>query len=412
MASLVDSIKLELVADELSANEWSQFLSKMGKAFILNSIKSTKSKEIHQAISAMKQIIQSRDEALSDTPSQVECIDQLSSGLIGEIASYLHVGEYGRFEQCNRTLYVASNSPNKVQKIKLPAHYSPANFGLDKSNEFYSSLNIYKYSTARTLTCDMCIDILRLGMSSTMYSVTELSFGCRYLSLSRLIEFTSKFPSTKILKFSGRWSGHETDLDPKMMKLLPPNVKELGLCHHKSMQNILKFYGSQIEKLSLDDVGCLNVIGNGLNLAELLHLTVQSGLIDSNGSFEWILCNAPKLKKVEVWCRNKEADDFEFFCNAFVSALAHSSIAVKKFSIDIFLSSRTMKCNQSRHAFLTVFEEGITKISNSLPTEDIHFYIVLNHCMWGGIPFITERIRSILKKKSPKITVQYNGQIM
>ena len=212
MASLVDSIKLELTADELSANEWSQFLSNLGKAFILNSIKSLESKGIYRAISAMKQIIQSRDNILSETPSQVECIDQLSSGLIGEIASYLHVQEYGRFEQCNRTLYVASNSPNKVQKIKLSAHNSIIHFGLDKSNEFYSSLNIYKYSHAQTLECDTSIDVSRLGVSSAINSVTELSFDCRDLSLYDSITFASKFPSTKSLKFYkssefiSRWS--------------------------------------------------------------------------------------------------------------------------------------------------------------------------------------------------------------
>ena len=156
--SLVESLNLTLTASELNANEWTHFLSELGKEFILKAIKCLKSDDINRTISTMKQIIQSRDEIPSNARAKVECIDQLSSGLIGEIGSYLNAKDYGRFEQCNRTLYVASNSPNKVQELRpFPSTL------LDNMEQF----KLCKYPSVRRLYC-WNMDVRKLSIPSAI----------------------------------------------------------------------------------------------------------------------------------------------------------------------------------------------------------------------------------------------------
>eukprot|EP01084_Bolivina_argentea_P135120 238151_1 len=94
MATLVDPIRLTLLADQLNHDEWSQFLTKLsssfGRSFILNALKSLKSNDLKSTISMITDIIHSRDEIPSKALPKIQCIDELLPELIGEIGTYLH----------------------------------------------------------------------------------------------------------------------------------------------------------------------------------------------------------------------------------------------------------------------------------------------------------------------------------
>lgn len=245
MASLSASLNLELTANELSAKEWSRFLSTfdlstLDRSCILSLIKSLQSTAVDRAISTMKQIIQSRDKVPSDALAKVECIDQLSSGLIGEIGSYLNGRDYGRFEQCSRSLYVSCNSPNKVHEVTLG--------GISERDiDNCSSIDFCKYPSVRILDCGY-VDISKLNMVSAMEHVTDLTLNC-FTTAREFIDFLSKFPSLQrldVLYVKLTTQNH----DPNMINKLPPNVRKLGLAHHGNlMAEMLKFYASQIEEL-------------------------------------------------------------------------------------------------------------------------------------------------------------------
>ena len=45
-------------------------------------------------------------------------LDYLSKPLIGHIASYLDQYSYARWSECNRSIYLGCNAPNKLQEIR------------------------------------------------------------------------------------------------------------------------------------------------------------------------------------------------------------------------------------------------------------------------------------------------------
>ena len=425
-ASLVDTLNLQLTAGELSASEWSCFLSKMGKTFILRAIRSLNANDIKNATSRMKQIIQSRDEIPPNALAKAGCIDQLSSSLIGEIGSYLDVDEYGRFEQCNRTLYVSCNSPNKVQEIRLP---------FAKTNNQMKHLKLCKYSSVRILYC-FNKNVRKLNIPEAMNSVTKLCFDNKSAGFtsSDFFEFVSKFPSAESLHvYHLRISA--VNHDQNMIKMLPPNVKKLGLCAQDFMADVIKFYANQVEELRTAGMAYLNVKRNSLHFSQLFYLDVGWIGTEDHGAVKHILNNAPKLKHIrsglydisnwtedltmlfahkalEVIESEIEWSAFESFCDAFEFVSAqYPNTPITRFELSFDLYSE----RETGQHMLRVIKSGLEKLYNALQKQDIQISIDFREegpvdLEAVYLKICEDELARITKKYISKIYVTYWGE--
>ena len=414
---LVESLNLTLTANELNANEWTHFLSKMGKSFILKAIISLKSDDIKHATSRMKQMIQSRDEIPSNALAKAECIDQLSSGIIGEIGSYLNAKDYGRFEQCNRFLYVSCNSPNKVQELR------------PSSSTTMKRFKLCKYSSVRRLYC-WNMDVRKLKIPSAMNSVTELRFDHKsggFMS-SDFIEFLSKFPSAESLNVYHLKIGG-INHDQSMMKMLPPNITELRLCAHQFMGEIIKFYANQVEKMWFPYVTVLNVKENNLHFPALFYLNIGWRELGDRLAIEHILSNAPKLKHIRLeldYIGNRTANwsmlfahkalemieteiswhSFESFCDAFESVCAqYQSTSIERIEVSFDLHPHE---DGNKREILRVIDDGLEKLFDALQSKEIDFFIDFRE----ELPLFQEEIAGDISDEDiAEITKKYNSKI-
>lgn len=422
--SLVDSLNLTLTANELSADEWSLFSSQMGSTLILNSTKSLSPDDVKRATSTMKQIIQSRDEIPSDALAKSECIDQLPSNVIGHIGSYLNAKEYGRFEQCNRTLFVSCNSPNKLQFIRIL---------MPKTNEQTKSFNFRKYASVRTLEC-WNNDIRKFNIVSSMDSVTHLCFNAYgpdgAFTSSELIEFVSKFPSTESLNLC-HMKISAVNHDQNMLNMLPPNIKELRLCDHGFMAEIVKLYAGQIEKLYTErDIAYLKVQENNLKFPKLVCFSIWGASVNEVALGN-LLSNAPKLSEFRnLWLDAKDLrmlskhnavktigteihwSVFESFCEKFESNLAQrqiTSIQRMEMRVDVYSEY------ESKASILKVIGRGFKKVESALQSRDIHLFIDVEENPPIDVEEITgeitqDDIAEITKNYISNIHVSYFGE--
>ena len=132
MPALAQSIKFRWLAAQLNDAEFQQFVSKWlqsgGRDFILTSlynqfIRTNEDNETeHPVIKPMNiisSIIESREEQANESEIRPTTLDELSSVLIGEIASYLNQKDYISFGKTNRSIYYGSNSPNRLVTLNL-----------------------------------------------------------------------------------------------------------------------------------------------------------------------------------------------------------------------------------------------------------------------------------------------------
>eukprot|EP01084_Bolivina_argentea_P040894 75477_1 len=436
MTTLVDSLRLTLLSNRLNHDEWSQLTTKLtssfGRAFILNAIKSLQSNDFKSVISMIKEIIYSREEISSEpfALANIQCIDQLSSGLIGNIATYLTAKEYGRFEQSNRCLYISCNTPNKLQTINLS----------NKNVACYSTINLFKYSPGYYLQLDY-EHTNKLNIPSNVNNVSNLCLttkcGSGYSVLTKkCIQFVSKFQSIQRLSMY-HLKLNSVDNNNILLDILPPNVTQLGVGSGSFMPFILKFYATQITKLWCPNINDLNVIANNIQFPALTYVNIRA--IDrENGGIDCmkhIVSNAPKLRTFRCgWLSDIEHFDhfrqvlkplmihktleyvtlsvswFEFslFCDALHSFLLSKEeiIGNRKMNILVDMYSKGLS-EQLKAELVTTFKTGFMTLCDVLKLEDFEVVVDIRHDLDDGIT--KKQIEEIVTDYLTEINVCYNS---
>eukprot|EP01084_Bolivina_argentea_P033467 61897_1 len=110
--------KFKLLNDDLSNDEFNQFLMKCGRSFLGNiffSAYQTSPKKLIKLITITEQIIDSR-EIKSKQPNLFCCtnLNNLPGAILCEFAVYLETQDSIRFARVNRKIYVSMYSPSKI----------------------------------------------------------------------------------------------------------------------------------------------------------------------------------------------------------------------------------------------------------------------------------------------------------
>ena len=125
LSNLKQSIKFQLLIDQLDDDEFDSFLSKLwrrnGKDTVLQLLRSNAENSIPQSelVSIVSNIITERDPPRRQLPTAGNIISETPSQLIGEIASFLDYSDYVYFSSTNRKMFVDCHSPNRLTKLNL-----------------------------------------------------------------------------------------------------------------------------------------------------------------------------------------------------------------------------------------------------------------------------------------------------
>ena len=264
------------------------------------SITSSSSKSSNSSIIKKKKI-------LTDLPKE----------LIGDVASFLHAGNYIHFEQTCRTIYVACNSPSTLQELQIIVsnqlphlnvfeyfnydysirdkyplikslefsvpyfnHYlkhhlnqTPFNhlrklrvyhvFNSDILNEFMENNNLINEALITSLTCEHFMEYIQTNLAPHFY---------RDFDAQDFYRFIATFPNLRQLQLIKVMTSWGTG-DAHIIKDLLPNIRQLSVRDSKEelVEAIINNFGDQLESLIMSRQCCEHIFcRNGFpNLIEL-----------------------------------------------------------------------------------------------------------------------------------------------
>eukprot|EP01084_Bolivina_argentea_P220148 373156_1 len=146
MASLLsNAIKFRSLADELTKQEFKQFLNKIvdgNRAHLIttsffnyfikqhihiNTENKNNSDDLDDVNSMLSDIIQSREQKPKQHSKINIKLNQLPQSIIGYTASFLYESEYFHFQTTNRSIFIGCNSPNmlSVFNLRFVNNYAP-----------------------------------------------------------------------------------------------------------------------------------------------------------------------------------------------------------------------------------------------------------------------------------------------
>ena len=149
MATIVNAVRFNNLAEQLSDSEFSTFVDtfvkKLGRSFILSLIfhqlSNCNDDDRHiltDLISIVHKIIQNREKK-DEIEVEARTMLSLSAPLIGEVGSYLKREDHVNYGLVSRTIYIGCNAPNSLRVLDLRPKWD------------YSKIDMYRYSQLRTL---------------------------------------------------------------------------------------------------------------------------------------------------------------------------------------------------------------------------------------------------------------------
>ncbi len=300
MATMVNNITLTIKAGQLDNEEWVLLLKRLtcrfGKDWFLDFFKQRPSAEAAQAIEMMTDILHLRIQARQDlSTTKSDCIERVSAPVLAHIASYLRQEQYAAFEQSNRAIYLACNSPNRLQHIEILGD---------------GWINLGKYSFLRSLNMSYklacTVPVSRLDMSFAhlrRLCICSPSFWdfLDAVDTVHILRFICKFPALQELSLeSTHVTINEGDAPPQVLRTLPRNLQALTLGRFSNravVQCLMKVYSTRIHCLKCVQTGMLNVADDALNFESLQIFEASQVDVRQDGTCDmaYLVSNAPDL---------------------------------------------------------------------------------------------------------------------
>ena len=288
---LVHIVKLKNAASKLSDVEYAQLIISASQKFgnresILNVLcgQSTKYSDpelINKMHKMITNIIQSRTKNIIEQSISHSSIDtNLPSPIIGEVASYLDQKSYARFSRGNRTVFIATNSPNTLTEIDVTSYFRIANLPiilvnhpqiiafscrsehidqLNSNNAHYNAHhNNNRVRKAKVISTTSFFRYVRNWNPQNLHQQKYINFAeLDQLHLGGPLENDADLKlAFEILKLSRNITHldvHKCSSIQRFMHLIEENrfqnLKSLTLCNGNYM-TLLRSYGSQLTSLS------------------------------------------------------------------------------------------------------------------------------------------------------------------
>lgn len=230
MSSLTNAIQFRFLSMQLTLKERHSFLQNICSqqpdllidALFAYFCKASDCKASSDAIKSIADIIEAREDDKAKQLAE-DTDSPLPKNIIGSIASFLDQNSYAQLSQCNRAVYLSTQSPNLLQKICCHEEFQPSHFGLVKTAVVCKSsvasmfpsdgrlamkqlkrLEIHHWN--RKEDCDEEFPKFDKGfLADTNIASTSLThlIGDE-LGLSELLALLPKFPNLQFLALSDR----------------------------------------------------------------------------------------------------------------------------------------------------------------------------------------------------------------
>eukprot|EP01084_Bolivina_argentea_P267575 454230_1 len=126
---LANTIKFRSLADELTKEEFKQFLNKIvdcNKTHLITTLlfnyfikQNNNCNDLNDINSILGNIIESRKQKPKTLSKTNIKLNQLPHSIIGYVSSFLDQSEYFQFEKTNRSIFIGCNSPNMLSILNL-----------------------------------------------------------------------------------------------------------------------------------------------------------------------------------------------------------------------------------------------------------------------------------------------------
>ena len=379
MASLSKAIEFQHLANQLSNVEFEIFLfdliESMGRQFILsaffnkftatNTANRIQQNEMDFVIKLILYIIKTRNkESVSSldllTNDDTMRLDQYSSAMIGEIASFLECCDYATFQRCSRLIYIGCNMPNTLRALDLTKYDC-------------ARIDLQRYSFLRTLSfpLDKFYKIRSISTTtlSHMESLTLTASFSDDIDGDVILLCLSKCPHLKALKLSDVYVRNDKfDESASHSVALPEGIQSLSMHGNGAFFGnfhsfLIQLCGNTLMELSFDDGFDLP---NAVRFPDLKSL--QMGIdVDLNQmeNMKKIFKYAPNLERFVCDVNDTQNFDYVQMLQAILCKKSLKEMVIGTFEIGEFcdaLSDVLIGCEE-------VYEDSDDEVMHSMPTS-------------------------------------------